>query len=72
MTIEQLNNEISFLAKRIENIKEQIKFPTTEKDIILQMEKFLTVSFHFSNLEYFLSRIFDRFFLFFSSPIKRF
>lgn len=43
-TIEQLNNEINALDKRIVTIKRQIDMPTTEEDIKLQMEEFVKVS----------------------------
>lgn len=43
-TIEQLNNEITALDKRIVTIKKQIELPTTEEDIKLQMAEFLKVS----------------------------
>ncbi|CRK96966.1 CLUMA_CG010313, isoform A [Clunio marinus] len=40
-TIEQLNNEINALDKRIVTIKKQIELPSTEDDIKLQMAEFL-------------------------------
>lgn len=42
-TIEQLNNEINALDKRITTIKKQIELPSTEDDIKLQMAEFLKV-----------------------------
>lgn len=42
-TIEQLNNEINALDKRIVTIKKQIDLPSTEEDIKLQMAEFLKV-----------------------------
>ena len=42
-TIEQLNNEITALDKRIITIKKQIDLPSTEGDIKLQMAEFLKV-----------------------------
>ena len=43
MTIEQLNNEINVLDKRISNIDRQISLKSTEEDIKLQMKEFLKV-----------------------------
>jgi glycerol dehydrogenase-like iron-containing ADH family enzyme len=43
MTIEQLNNEIVALDKRISTICRQINLPTTEEDIKIQMMEFLEV-----------------------------
>lgn len=46
MTIEQLNNEITALDKRIVTIQKQTNLPSTEEDIKLQMAEFLKVSFN--------------------------
>lgn len=43
MTIEQLNNEIVALDKRISNISRQINLQSTEEDIKIQMKEFLEV-----------------------------
>lgn len=45
MTIEQLNNEIMALVKRIEKVRSQINLSSTENDIKIQMSKFLHVIF---------------------------
>lgn len=45
MTIEQLNNEIVALDKRISNISRQINLPSTEEDIKIQMKEFLKVNY---------------------------
>lgn len=50
MTIEQLNNEIVALDKRISNICRQINLPTTENDIKSQMDEFLQVKFQILKL----------------------
>lgn len=42
-TIEQLNNEINALDKRISTLKRQIELPSTEDDIKLQMAEFMRV-----------------------------
>ena len=44
-TIEQLNNEISALDKRIRTIKKQIELPSTEDDIRQQMQDFIKVNY---------------------------
>jgi inverted formin-2 len=49
-TIEQLNNEITALDKRIQTIKKQTELPTTEEDIKLQMQEFLKVHTHINRL----------------------
>ncbi|RZF46426.1 hypothetical protein LSTR_LSTR012501 [Laodelphax striatellus] len=43
-TVEQLQNEINALDSRIKKIHKQIDLPTTEKEIKLQMEEFLTMA----------------------------
>ena len=43
-TIEQINNEIITLDKRLKTIKKQIELPTTEDDIRSQMEDFIKVN----------------------------
>jgi hypothetical protein len=43
MTIEQLNNEISALDKRVSTIKRQMDLPSTEDDIRIQMLEFIRV-----------------------------
>lgn len=42
-TIEQINNEITTLDKRLKTIKKQIELPSTEDDIRSQMEEFIKV-----------------------------
>lgn len=44
LTVEQLNNEITMLDKRIKTITKQIELPMTEQDIKDQMTDFLIVS----------------------------
>lgn len=46
MTIEQLNNEIIALDKRISNICRHINLPTTEENIKIQMRDFLQVNLY--------------------------
>jgi len=43
-TIEQINNEIITLDKRLKTIKKQIELPSTEDDIRSQMEDFIKVN----------------------------
>lgn len=43
-TIEQINNEITTLDKRLKTIKKQIELPSTEDDIRSQMEDFIKVN----------------------------
>lgn len=58
MTIEQLNNEIVALDKRISNISRQINLPSTEEDIKMQMSEFLQVG----GMKKIFKTIFIRFF----------
>lgn len=51
-TIEQLNNEITALDKRIITIHKQIDLPSTEEDIKLQMAEFLKVRLNQSRFSY--------------------
>jgi inverted formin-2 len=43
ISVEQLNNEINTLDKRMKKIKKQVELPSTDDDIKTQMNKFLEV-----------------------------